>query len=47
MANVVAREAAAVGINQIFAPVSDLARELRYGRVGDYLKFEQLSFVLT
>ncbi|KAL2860118.1 glycoside hydrolase superfamily [Aspergillus pseudodeflectus] len=35
MAKVVAEEAAAIGVNQVFAPVSDLARELRYGRVEE------------
>lgn len=34
MSQVVAREAAAIGVNQIFGPVSDVARELRYGRVN-------------
>jgi beta-glucosidase len=33
MAKVVALEAAAIGVNQVFAPVADVARELRYGRV--------------
>lgn len=33
MAQVIAREGAAIGVNQLFAPVSDVARELRYGRV--------------
>ncbi|KAJ6191392.1 hypothetical protein N7519_001413 [Penicillium mononematosum] len=35
MANIIAQEAAAIGVNQIFSPVSDLARELRYGRVEE------------
>jgi len=35
MAKVVARESNALGINQIFAPLADLARELRYGRVEE------------
>lgn len=35
MANVIAVEAAALGVNQLFAPVVDLARELRFGRVEE------------
>jgi beta-glucosidase len=35
MAKVIARESRALGINQIFAPLADLARELRYGRVEE------------
>ncbi|KAF4542153.1 Glycoside hydrolase family 3 [Lasiodiplodia theobromae] len=35
MADVIAEEALALGINQIFAPVVDLARELRFGRVEE------------
>ncbi|KAK0664967.1 Beta-glucosidase BoGH3A [Lasiodiplodia hormozganensis] len=35
MADVIAQEALALGINQIFAPVVDLARELRFGRVEE------------
>tara|TARA_R110002003_G_scaffold191_15_gene14812 strand:+ start:3797 stop:6160 length:2364 start_codon:yes stop_codon:yes gene_type:complete len=31
----IARESQALGINQLFAPVLDLARELRYGRVEE------------
>lgn len=34
-AGVVAQEAKALGVNQIFAPVQDLARELRHGRVEE------------
>ncbi|RVD81575.1 uncharacterized protein DFL_009433 [Arthrobotrys flagrans] len=34
-ADVIAKEAAAFGVNQLFAPVSDLARELRFGRVEE------------
>ncbi|KAK5942234.1 hypothetical protein PMZ80_006189 [Knufia obscura] len=34
-ARVVAQEAKALGVNQIFAPVQDLARELRHGRVEE------------
>lgn len=33
MAEIIGQETAALGINQIFAPVLDLARELRFGRV--------------
>ncbi|KAF1995034.1 glycoside hydrolase family 3 protein [Amniculicola lignicola CBS 123094] len=35
MAKVIAQEASALGVNQLFAPLADLARELRYGRVEE------------
>ncbi|KAK6336559.1 hypothetical protein TWF696_002107 [Orbilia brochopaga] len=35
MADVIAKEAIAFGVNQLFAPLSDLARELRFGRVEE------------
>jgi beta-glucosidase len=35
MAVVIAKETQSLGINQIFAPLADLARELRYGRVEE------------
>ncbi|ORY18564.1 glycoside hydrolase superfamily [Clohesyomyces aquaticus] len=35
MGGVLAQEARALGINQLFAPLADLARELRYGRVEE------------
>lgn len=35
MAGVIAQEALALGVNQLFAPLADLARELRYGRVEE------------
>lgn len=35
MAGVIADEALALGVNHIFAPVVDLARELRFGRVEE------------
>jgi beta-glucosidase len=35
MASVIAQEALALGVNQLFAPLADLARELRYGRVEE------------
>ncbi|OAK93638.1 glycoside hydrolase [Phaeosphaeriaceae sp. SRC1lsM3a] len=35
MAVAIAKESQALGINQLFAPVVDLARELRYGRVEE------------
>ncbi|KAL1989507.1 hypothetical protein VTN49DRAFT_6704 [Thermomyces lanuginosus] len=35
MAEIIGQETAALGINQIFAPVLDLARELRFGRVEE------------
>lgn len=35
MAKVIAQESLALGVNNIFAPVVDLARELRFGRVEE------------
>ncbi|KAF2149386.1 glycoside hydrolase family 3 protein [Myriangium duriaei CBS 260.36] len=35
MAEQVGKEASALGANQLFAPLADLARELRYGRVEE------------
>ncbi|KAF7716472.1 Beta-glucosidase [Penicillium ucsense] len=35
MAEVIAQEAQTLGVNQLFAPVVDLARELRFGRVEE------------
>lgn len=35
MGQAIAQEAAALGVNQIFGPLADLARELRYGRVEE------------
>lgn len=35
MGRAIAQEAAAVGVNNIFGPLADLARELRYGRVEE------------
>jgi beta-glucosidase len=35
MAGAIAQESLAVGMNQLFAPLADLARELRYGRVEE------------
>lgn len=35
MAGVIAKESLALGVNQLFAPLADLARELRYGRVEE------------
>jgi hypothetical protein len=35
MGAAIAQEASALGVNQIFAPLGDLARELRYGRVEE------------
>lgn len=34
MARLISQEALALGVNQLFAPVVDLARELRFGRVS-------------
>lgn len=35
MATQIARESQALGVSQLFAPLADLARELRYGRVEE------------
>src|SRR3569833_14234 len=35
MAKAIAKESSALGVNQLFAPLGDLARELRYGRVEE------------
>ena len=35
MAVAIAKESAPLGINQLFAPLADLARELRFGRVEE------------
>lgn len=35
MANAIATESLSLGVNQLFAPLADLARELRYGRVEE------------
>lgn len=35
MAKIIAQESRALGVNQIFGPVIDLARELRFGRVEE------------
>jgi beta-glucosidase len=35
MGEVIGQEALALGVNQLFAPLADLARELRYGRVEE------------
>ncbi|RDI87940.1 hypothetical protein Vi05172_g2122 [Venturia inaequalis] len=35
MAGIIAQESLALGVNQIFGPLADLARELRYGRVEE------------
>jgi beta-glucosidase len=35
MAEVIAVESLALGVNQVFAPVVDLAREMRFGRVEE------------
>ncbi|KAJ4287726.1 hypothetical protein N0V90_012430 [Kalmusia sp. IMI 367209] len=35
MARIIAEESKAIGVNQVFAPLADLARELRYGRVEE------------
>ena len=35
MAKAIAQEALALGVNHIFAPLADLARELRFGRVEE------------
>lgn len=35
MAEIIGQESIAIGVNQLFAPLGDLARELRYGRVEE------------
>lgn len=35
MGGVIAQKSLALGVNQLFAPLGDLARELRYGRVEE------------
>ncbi|KAL2022509.1 hypothetical protein VTK56DRAFT_5116 [Thermocarpiscus australiensis] len=35
MAGVIAKEARALGVNQLFAPLADVARELRHGRIEE------------
>ncbi len=35
MATIIGTEASALGVNQLFAPLADLAREPRYGRVEE------------
>lgn len=35
MGRAIAQESLALGVNQLFAPLGDLARELRYGRVEE------------
>jgi beta-glucosidase len=35
MGVVITLESSALGINQLYAPLDDLARELRYGRVEE------------
>lgn len=35
MARIIGIEAAALGVNQVFAPQVDLAREMRFGRVEE------------
>ncbi|KAF1949691.1 glycoside hydrolase [Byssothecium circinans] len=35
MAEIIAQESRALGVNQLFAPLADLARELRFGRVEE------------
>lgn len=49
MAKYVAQEARTLGVTQLFAPVVDLARELRFGRVGhaiDRLSCRELTYLL-
>ncbi|KAH8879931.1 glycoside hydrolase [Thozetella sp. PMI_491] len=53
MAKAIAQEALALGVNQLFTPLGDLARELRYGRVEEsysedpYLSGEMAYSVVT
>lgn len=46
MANVIATEAMALGVNQLFAPQVDLARELRFGRVEECFGEDPYLYVL-
>jgi beta-glucosidase len=41
MGEVIGQEARALGVTQLFAPLADLARELRYGRVCAHLDIEK------
>jgi beta-glucosidase len=47
MADVIAVESRAVGINQLFSPQVDLARELRFGRVEECFSEDPYLYVLT
>lgn len=44
-ASTIAKESLALGVNQLFAPLADLARELRYGRVEEC--FGEDSYLLV
>jgi beta-glucosidase len=46
MAVAIGKESAALGVNMLFAPLGDLARELRYGRVEESFS-EDVSFPKT
>jgi beta-glucosidase-like glycosyl hydrolase len=47
MADVIAVESRAIGINQLFSPQVDLARELRFGRVEECFSEDPYLYVLT
>lgn len=45
MARAIATESLALGVNQLFAPLADLARELRYGRVEECFSEDPYLYV--
>lgn len=47
MANAIATESLALGVNQLFAPLADLARELRYGRVEECYSEDSYLYALV
>lgn len=46
MATAIGQEASTFGVNMLFAPLGDLARELRYGRVEECFS-EDVGHVFT
>jgi hypothetical protein len=46
MADIIATESRALGINQLFSPQVDLARELRFGRVEECFSEDPYLYVL-
>lgn len=47
MADIIATESRAVGINQLFSPQVDLARELRFGRVEECFSEDPYLYVAS